>query len=357
MNIDRSAATMSPSSEADSDRDVTAAATMLPALQALPTSDNPYRLQGVDSGSRAVSNTSTAPEIYDDDQERYETQRYNPTLAATQQQQPIYPEPVPVPVTMPASEVQQQRAAEQQPQYNTWAPRTPNESFLGQQTQVAAESQQPQQTAEPTLQSSARSSPYERQNTNYGDWLAPAAVGAGAGVLGTEAYRKHEDERDAEGKPAQTGLPTAEHERAFPTAAQPIASELATENREGSQPSYDRPSQAAHTSDQAQPQPSSIGYLGSAPAVVGLKHAAEPTSPVTTPTAAYPTPTTASPATTSRPTTAENAAGDDGETAAHFPDTLEGQEIEGAHETGRFPTVVRHDTNISISQLHVPGEF
>ncbi|KAK5734353.1 phosphatidylinositol 4,5-bisphosphate-binding protein [Elasticomyces elasticus] len=36
---------------------------------------------------------------------------------------------------------------------------------------------------------------------------------------------------------------------------------------------------------------------------------------------------------------------------------LGGLESKGAKETGRFPTIVRHDTNISISALHVPGEY
>lgn len=36
---------------------------------------------------------------------------------------------------------------------------------------------------------------------------------------------------------------------------------------------------------------------------------------------------------------------------------LGGLEKEGAHETGRMPMVIRHDTDISISRLHVPGEF
>lgn len=35
---------------------------------------------------------------------------------------------------------------------------------------------------------------------------------------------------------------------------------------------------------------------------------------------------------------------------------LGGLEGKGAHETGRFP-VVRHDTDMSVSALHVPGEF
>ena len=37
---------------------------------------------------------------------------------------------------------------------------------------------------------------------------------------------------------------------------------------------------------------------------------------------------------------------------------LGGLEREGAHETGTiFPRVIRHDTDMSISQLHIPGKF
>jgi len=44
--------------------------------------------------------------------------------------------------------------------------------------------------------------------------------------------------------------------------------------------------------------------------------------------------------------------------AAAQTSKLGGLESEGAHETGRlFPSVVRHDTSLSVSALHVPGEF
>lgn len=36
---------------------------------------------------------------------------------------------------------------------------------------------------------------------------------------------------------------------------------------------------------------------------------------------------------------------------------LGGLESEGAHETGHLPKVIRHDTDISVSRLHVPGQF
>ncbi|KAF2086267.1 hypothetical protein K490DRAFT_9322, partial [Saccharata proteae CBS 121410] len=34
-----------------------------------------------------------------------------------------------------------------------------------------------------------------RSNSNYGNWMAPAVGGAAAGVLGTEAYRKHQEDQ------------------------------------------------------------------------------------------------------------------------------------------------------------------
>ncbi|KAG9821110.1 hypothetical protein KCU63_g17667, partial [Aureobasidium melanogenum] len=43
---------------------------------------------------------------------------------------------------------------------------------------------------------------------------------------------------------------------------------------------------------------------------------------------------------------------------AQSTDGLGGLESEGAHETGNFfPKVVRHDTDMSVSKLHIPGEF
>jgi len=43
---------------------------------------------------------------------------------------------------------------------------------------------------------------------------------------------------------------------------------------------------------------------------------------------------------------------------ASNPENLGGLEQEGAHETGTiFPKVIRHDTEMSISQLHIPGKY
>lgn len=38
-------------------------------------------------------------------------------------------------------------------------------------------------------------------------------------------------------------------------------------------------------------------------------------------------------------------------------DVLGGLEREGAHETGTFPRIVKHDTSLSVSRLHVPGTY
>jgi hypothetical protein len=44
--------------------------------------------------------------------------------------------------------------------------------------------------------------------------------------------------------------------------------------------------------------------------------------------------------------------------ATRTDEGLGGNERQGAHETGElFPRVIRHDTSLSVSALHVPGEF
>jgi hypothetical protein len=66
----------------------------------------------------------------------------------------------------------------------------------------------------------------------------------------------------------------------------------------------------------------------------------------------------AAPVTQSTPSTSAAAAEPSTTTTSGSSSELGGLEAKGAHETGKFfPSVVRHDTNMSISKLHVPGEF
>lgn len=114
-----------------------------------------------------------------------------------------------------------------------------------------------------------------RHNSQYGNWMAPAAAGvagAGAGAVGMDAYRRHQQD-----------------------AAVPETDAI------------------DHAKKEAVPQEDA---------------SATPTQ--------------------------ESSAGVGN--ASAIP--LGGKEAEGAHETGEFfPRVVRHDTDISVSHLHVPGKF
>lgn len=143
-------------------------------------------------------------------------------------------------------------------------------------------------------------------SSSYRDWMAPAAVGvagAGAAGMGYAAYQ-HRDDEDVTAEPSNE-----DREQTTPAAM---------ENREAPE-TYQPSGFAAATSDN--------------PADTDDPSAFSTSNPVDS--------------------TPEPATGTEGETS-----DLGGLEREGAHETGRiFPTILRHDTDISVSQLHVPGKF
>ena len=147
-----------------------------------------------------------------------------------------------------------------------------------------------------------------RQNSSsYRDWMAPAAVGvagAGAGAAGYAAYQSHEQE---------VAVPP-QQEETFPPRDAPAP-------------------------ETYQPSGFAAGPAAGVPANTATRDID------TTPTA-FSTSDTADPAATiSMPPPGETS-------------TLGGLEREGAHETGHiFPKIIRHDTDMSVSKLHVPGEY
>jgi hypothetical protein len=152
-----------------------------------------------------------------------------------------------------------------------------------------------------------------RQNSNYSDWMTPAAAGVGAGVVGSEAYH-HEQSRDVP------------HSRSI---------------EEEQNPYFDEERPHGATSDYTSTNTNNNGisgatYTGTAPLPVLIPTSANvPQSPEFVPYVAE-TPGTQTPRSPG----------------------LDGLEGGGAHKTGAFfPSVVRHDTDMSVSQLHVPGEF
>lgn len=203
------------------------------------------------------------------------------------------------------------------------------------QTQTYAPSAQPVNQAQPVDQQPAReihpvdqSQPAQsqpsmaRHESSYGDWMAPVAAGAagvGAGVLGGEAYRRHQQQAVVpEPVPEQEEktLRDAEDEAAIsPTAA------VASDSTEPITPTV--------------PLTNDINSTNIVP-VAALNDVPD----------GYVEGTSVPAPTSSGPLSAIHEA------------PLGGNERLGAHETGAFfPRVIRHDTELSVSQLHVPGEF
>ena len=158
---------------------------------------------------------------------------------------------------------------------------------------------EPQQVHQPFLvpQSVDRRDLPAEQGVASNDWIAPVAAGVGVGGLAAAAAQA-----------------PAEHE----------------------------PAEIVKTPEEEKPEVPEKSSLRSSPPESAVVVGEIPVSRETTGANVVALPTAASTNTTHGATTAD----------------LGGLESEGAHETGRiFPKVIRHDTDMSISQLHVPGKF
>ena len=149
----------------------------------------------------------------------------------------------------------------------------------------------------------------------------------GAGALGAEAYHRHQDRDLPSNIEEEQQTPYADERPRDLTgghAAMPTSNEAATSN----------PAAFANNNGI-----SGATYTGTAPFPVLIPNSANvPQSPEFVPYSA---------STFGAPTP-----------AAEGSEHLGGLESDGAHQTGAiFPRVVRHDTDMSVSQLHVPGEF
>lgn len=302
MNLPRSNdAPLSPSSDS-SGRDTTLAAAALPGSHTAGPShadygrsdEDPYRLRGIASHSPAATPapaTVVAPaKSYDEDQERYMS---GPPARETYvvDQNPVPDQSYYLPGQQPASTYQQPAQTYQQPeplqQYQQQAPIQPAQTYAAQDP--------------------ASYPAHERGHSSYGDWMAPAALGAGAGAAGTAAYNHYNNQSE----PEPTQYPSAT------TAPEPGAAG----DRSLADPMPAAPSTVAPTTEGSTylsyPSTAGNGVAGSSSAAA---------APV-----------------------ANASASNDG---------LGGLEARGAHETGQiFPRVVRHDTDMSVGQLHVPGSF
>lgn len=149
--------------------------------------------------------------------------------------------------------------------------------------------------AQPTHTSNIR--PVERHESTYGDWMAPAAGGAAAGALGAATYQHYQ------------------HYQELKAGAQP-------------------PLDPAHNGQINDTTPIPTSTPGYAPI------SSEPDSLATTPA-----------------TTADKSFLDRAEVvpAAASSKAANGGPV--VYETGRAFPIMRHNTDISVSDLHVPGEY
>lgn len=180
-----------------------------------------------------------------------------------------------------------------------------------------------------------------RQNTNYGEWLAPAAAGVGAGALGAAAYNKHEQNKDKD----------VAEEEALPAKSEDRLTNPTTGNTNTLQHAGKRPATAT-TADSTRALYNEP--FSSEPMVTGVNALPTASMPAANAGAYNSNLGTSGDATNidalGATTTIPYRDGEDSE--------LGGQERKGAHGTGKlFPAVIRHNTDMSVSQLHVPGEF
>lgn len=173
---------------------------------------------------------------------------------------------------------------------------------------------------------------FQRQNTNYGEWMIPAAAGAGAGALGAAAYAQHEN-------PKTPVAEEPEHTYSNPNSGAFVAIPTTTNT-------------LAHNNADVTSSPSSTRAVKDEPVA---------STPLVTASNALPTATVSAAsagAYNSNAGISGEATDLSGPINTSSEGSLGGLEAEGAHGTGQlFPAVVRHDTDMSVSKLHVPGEY
>jgi hypothetical protein len=219
----------------------------------------------------------------------------------------------------------------------------PGQQHLSQPPATVYEQAEHIQPAQP------KPSSYERDQSSYPDWVALAAVGVGAGAAGAAAYNhyNHDDKSDLQRQAAtEAALIDDGGVQAAPSAAPVNNVPSAT----GSAP--------FGSSRDAQ----------SAPLITPVGNSTTP-APVITPIGNGTADTADNKHivsqlagngsnSTSATNTGSGIASSSNDPATENDSALGGLEARGAHETGQiFPKVIRHDTDISVSQLHVPGEF
>lgn len=203
-----------------------------------------------------------------------------------------------------------------------------------------------------------------RHNSTYGDWMTPAAggavVGAAGGALGADAYRRHHDAAEQlkqqqaqqvpQEMPTESGVPERHPEHTISREPEGLASV--------SEPS-DMTSSTAPTSYSSHnpTQQSKEPFLGEREAAVPTVIPGTAPHHTTESNAPLPQPATTGPATTAGVSNAP-APVSAGPAGQYFEKEHYRVGKEDAQPTGHiFPSVIRHNTNMSVSDLPVPGQY
>lgn len=279
--------------------------------------------------------------------------------------QPIEPV-VPAPYAQPAMKQQQDQAASL---VNPYPPT--QQGYEGQssannpydglpsfsQQQYPQPSYPPAQNAEPTYAQPipvqpANHSSLERHDSNYGNWMAPAVGGAAAGALATEAWRRKQAEYEQaqqQEQLRQQSLQQQHHDEpprsmAFMDTV-PTPAEVPERHPDHVVPDNldDTIAQSNATAPPVQPTTAPV------PIVAAI--------PLPTQTQARAENEVATPASTTTSFLDESEVG----ASAPFGKTLNGgpvlAERDPTAQGVSHPGVIRQNTDISISELHVPGEY
>ncbi|KAF2768993.1 hypothetical protein EJ03DRAFT_108468 [Teratosphaeria nubilosa] len=212
-------------------------------------------------------------------------------------------------------------------------------------------SQQPFLGSEPAASSVQSQDPLARHNSTYGDWMAPAAAGVagvGAGALGADAYRRHQQEMNASVPEEITTIDDTNLARG------PTADDMTVDDT-----NLPRAPTAADTTMDERGMARRPNIDAVLLPVTSASVQADLPSSSTIPGESQPAPTSLTSTVANETAHRETVATEVGSASAGLAATgLGGLEAEGARETGCFmPAVVRHNTSMSVSALHVPGEF
>lgn len=209
--------------------------------------------------------------------------------------------------------------------------------------------------AQPSFAQPAEGSPIERHDSTYGGWMAPAAGGVAAGALAGEAYRRHQNKEADQAQPPyqtpqvdQRGVPIDDLTGGTQAQPQHPVDDFTGGTQAQSQYGNDTYPETANTISHPPSDHVATGPTVHPATIIAHQSERGLDSGVATPTP-----------------TKNKTSSFLGEAEA-VPVASSGQTVNGGPvpvelvevaDKQAFPAVQRTNTDISVSDLHVPGEF